>query len=565
MKIYSLTGWVLLAAGGAACVGTIGDGNGDGSRNASVEDGGAPKDPGLVGGPVQVTGPTTRIARLTHREYDKTVADLLKYTPEPKPSAAFIGDVNFAGYNNNADGLTVSDVLTRQYQRSAEVLAAEAVSKSLGALVPCTPTGDGSACARQFIQTFGRRAFRRPLEDDETAAYLAAFRNAATQYASTNPFTNGVQLVVETMLQSPSFLYRAELSQIRDGDAIVLSDHEVASRLSYFFWGTMPDDALAALADGGKIHTIDQVRDQATRLLGDPRARDTVADFHAQWLQLSRYASTFLTKSATVYPDFPKAIGPMLQQEATSFVTSVVLDDKGTFGALLTSPYTFVNADTAKLYGIAGTFTTSMQKVQLDPKQRSGYLTQIGFLASHAYQDGDSPIHRGAFIQRQLLCANIPPPPPGANVMLPPVSETLKTTRDRVTAHTTRAPCSGCHTDLINPAGFAFEHYDGTGAWRDQENGTNVTSSAKLTVDGKSISFTDGVDLSHQLAASRQARRCFVLNWMRYAYAHEETAADDALIDALTARVADPAYTVQNLMIDLTQTRSFLYRPADGS
>jgi Protein of unknown function (DUF1592)/Protein of unknown function (DUF1588)/Protein of unknown function (DUF1595)/Protein of unknown function (DUF1587)/Protein of unknown function (DUF1585) len=555
-------GLVLVTVAAAACVGEIGgaDGpNGSGPGN--------PNDPNLVGGAaVQVTGPSTRLARLTHREYDKTVADLLKYTPATPPSAAFIADVNFAGYNNNADGLTVSDVLTRQYQQSAEALAAGAVAQSLSAIVPCTPTGDGSACAKQFIQTFGRRAFRRPLTDTETAAYLAAFTAAATEYASTNTFNNGVQFVVEAMLQSPNFLYRAELSQVKDSlGAIVLDDYEVASRLSYLFWGTMPDDALAALADGGQIHTVEQVRDQAVRLLADPRARDTVADFHAQWLQLSRYSTNFLTKNPTVYPNFPATMGPALQDEATRFVSSVVFDDKGSFGALLTAPYTFVNADTAKLYGVTGNFSSTMQKVQLDPKQRSGYLTQIGFLASHAYQDGDSPIHRGVFVQRQLLCTNIPPPPPGVNATLPPVSDTLKTTRDRVTAHTANAPCNGCHTNIINPAGFAFEHYDGIGVWRDKENNTPVDSNATLTIDGKDVSYTDAVDFAHKVADSQQARRCFVLNLMRYAYAHQETAADNALIDALTTKVTDPSYTVQSLLIDLTQTRSFLYRPADGS
>ena len=563
MKLSSRMGFVFLTAAAAACVGTIG---GDlGGPNGQGPDN--PNDPNLVGGTtVKVTGPATRLARLTHREYDKTVADLLKYTPTTPPSAAFIADVNFAGYNNNADGLTVSDVLTRQYQQSAEALAADAMTKSLAALVPCTPTGDGSACAKQFIQTFGRRAFRRPLADTETAAYFAGFTAAATQYASTNTFNNGVQFVVEAMLQSPNFLYRAELSQVKDSiGAIVLDDYEIASRLSYLFWGTMPDDALAALADGGQIHTSDQVRDQAVRLLADPRSRDTVADFHSQWLQLSRYASNFLTKNPAVYPSFPSTIGPTLQAEATAFVSSVVFDDKGSFEALLTAPYTFVNSDTAKLYGLTGNYTSAMQKVQLDPKQRSGYLTQIGFLASHAYQDGDSPIHRGVFVQRQLLCTNIPPPPPGVNATLPPVSDTLKTTRDRVTAHTANAPCNGCHTNIINPAGFAFEHYDGVGAWRQQENNTPVDSSATLTIDGKDVSYTDAVDFVHKVAASQQARRCFVVNLMRYAYAHQETDADNPLIDALTTKVTDPAYTVQSLLIDLTQTRSFIYRPADGS
>jgi hypothetical protein len=513
-----------------------------------------------------VTGPQTRLARLTHKQYDNTVADLLRFVPDAPPSAAFTADVNFAGYNNNADGLTISDVLTRQYQQSAETLAATAMTKSLSALVPCTPSGDGTACAKQFIQTFGRRAFRRPLDDGEVSAYLTGFGAAAGAYATTNAFNTGVQFVIETMLQSPNFLYRTEMSQTKGpGGVIVLSDYEIASRLSYLLWNTMPDDALSVAADGGQVHTFAQVRDQAARLLADARARDTVADFHSQWLQLSRYTTNFLMKSATVYPGFSSEIGPELQDEATEFVNSVVFDDKGAFAALLTAPYTFVNLDTAKIYGVQGTFTKTMQKVNLDPTQRGGYLTQVGFLASHAYPDGDSPIHRGVFIQRQILCNQIPPPPPGVNTMLPPPSDTLKTVRDRVDAHTAGSPCNGCHTKIINPAGFAFEHYDGIGAWRTQDNGAPVNSAATLTVDGKDISYKDALDFAKQLSTSTQVRRCFVVNWMRYAYEHQETAADDALIDALTSKLTDGSYSVQSLILDLTQTKSFVYRPGDGS
>ncbi len=546
----------------AACVGTVGDGGGSTGQGIPGDPGG----PGVGGPTAAVTGPLTRIARLTHKQYDNTVADLLRYTPDTPPSLSFLADSSFAGYDNNADGLTASDVLVQQYQQSAEALAAGAVTKSLAKLVTCTPAGDGSACAKEFIQKFGRRAFRRPLEDAETAAYLAGFTKAAASYAGTNAFDNGVQFVIESMLQSPYFLYRAELGQTKAADgAIPLSDYEVASRTSYLLWNTMPDDSLAAAADAGQMHTFDQVRAQALRLLADPRARETIADFHSQWLQLSRYATNYLTKNPATYPGFSADTGATLQLEATQFVSSVVFDDKGGFSALMTAPYTFVNSDTAKIYGVQGTFTKDLQKVQLNPAQRAGYLTQVGFLASHAYADGDSPIHRGVFIQRQLLCNQIPPPPPGVNPTIPPPSATLKTTRDRVAAHTAGAPCNGCHTSIINPGGFAFEHYDGIGAWRDQDNGAPVDAAATIRMDGADVSFTDAVDFAHKLAASTQARRCFVTNWMRYAYAHQEATADTPVIDAFTTKLADPAYDVQSFILDLTQTRSFLFRPGDGS
>lgn len=203
------------------------------------------------------------------------------------------------------------------------------------------------------------------------------------------------------------------------------------------------------------------------------------------------------------------------------------------------------------------------QWVTLDPARRAGLLTQAGFLASHAYFGGSSPIHRGVFVQRQVLCTDIPDPPGDADLELPPPDGELVTTRDRVAHHTSADACFGCHK-MINEPGFAFEGYDAIGRMRTEENGVPIDSSGSVTTEQGVLEFSDGVDLAHQLADDPQAQRCYLTQWFRYASARSETAADACTLDGLHQQLREGDYDVKELLVGLTQTASFRYRNAQG-
>lgn len=505
-------------------------------------------------------GRISRFVRLTHRQYDNSVRDLLGV--DTQPSSAFLGDPSVSGFSNNADQLVVTDRLARDYRRAAEEIASDLLAdppRLLG-LVSCDPGPDPDGCARTFITELGRRVFRRTLEPDEEAAFFARYQAGAGLYESGSDFEQGIAMVIESMLQAPSFLYRAELSAPAAGaELVALSGYEVASRLSYMLWNSTPDDALLDAAAEGELDTPEGIESHARRLLDDPRAADPIGDFHAQWLRMDRYPN--ITKDPDLYPGFDASTPASMRDETVAFFRHVILEQAGTYADLMTSRSTFVDARTAAIYGLPGEFGDTPVAVELDPATRSGFLTQPGFLALNAYFAETSPIHRGVFVQRQILCTEIPDPPGNADLELPPFDDTLRTTRQRVEHHTSGDACAGCHT-LINEPGFAFEGYDALGAIRTEENGTPLDTTGTITTPDGTLQFADAVDLIGQLAESPTAQRCYLTQWFRYASARSETDDDTCTLDGLHESLGESGYDVRELLVALTQTVSFRYRAA---
>jgi hypothetical protein len=501
--------------------------------------------------------PTTRLFRLTHHQYDRSIRALTGLAVEP--SLDFPVDQNQAGFDRGVD-LQVGEVLGQAYRASAETLAEQVVASpdAYRKVLGCDPQ-QGEPCARAFIAGFGRRAFRRPLSDAEQTAYLGMFVAGPTLVdGAATDFQKGVQVALQAFLQSPNFLYRTELSQQASDGWIALSGYETASRLSFLLLNEPPDDALLQAAESGRLSDPEAVAQEATRLLQTPAARDTVRDFHRQWLELASLPNK-LAKDPVRYPTVTPALAPVLEQEALRFVEAVTFDDHKGYASLLTAPFAFVNQVTAPLYGVTGTAGDALQRVALDPAERAGIFTQVAFLAQ------SSPIHRGVFIQRRVLCNTIPDPP--ANVPSPAALGPTQTTRQQVDTLTSVAPCSGCHHALINPIGFGFEHYDAVGQYRSEENGLPIDASGALvgTVAGNEgrASFDDAVGASRLLAESVEARRCYVATWTRYALGREEDPSERCAIDALATKLADDTYTVTDLLVDLTRTKAFMFRAPD--
>ncbi len=505
--------------------------------------------------------PMTHFVRLTHAQYDNTVRDLLGVTDGP--SSAFLGDTSVNGFSNNADQLTVTDRLARDYRRAAERIATDLLADAprLAEVTGCAPGSDAEACASTFIDTFGRRAFRRPPTAEEHAAFLEIYRRGEGLYEAGSASEQGLAFVVEAFLQSPSFLYRVELSSPPAGaEVIALDGWEVAARLSYMMWNSTPDDALLAAAQSGELDATEGIETHARRLLADARAADPVRDFHAQWLHMDRYSN--IQKDPDSFPDYDPASPASMAAETMEFFRATILDGHGTYADLMTSRTSYVDATLAEIYGLPGDFDDTPRAVELDPTTRSGFLTHPGFLAANAHLVETSPVHRGVFVQRQVLCAEIPDPPPGVDLELPPPDDSIRTTRQRVEHHTSPGQCAPCH-EAINAAGFAFEGYDAVGALRDLDNGEPVDTAASWPgPDGETIAVTNAVDLIGQLAESPTAKRCYLTQWFRYASARAEADGDTCTLDGLHTSMLESDYDVQELLVALTQTVSFRYRAA---
>lgn len=526
---------------------------------------------GLVGGGActgQITDPALQFCetarpgkspmrRLTRFEYNNTVRDLLGDTA--RPADRFAPDEESLGFDNNATVLGVTPVLAEQYMVAAEELSAAA---DLSALVTCDPAALGDEpCARQFIEQVGLRAYRRPLAAADIDRLLGVFLWGLEQHG----FDTGIRLTLQAMLQSPHFLYRVELALApEDGGKVApLSDYEMASRLSYLLWGSMPDDALFAAAAAGELSTREQVRAQAERMLADPRARDAMRHFYRQWLLLEDVE--VLEKDAEIYPQWSAAVPALLATETETFVDALIWDEAadavagGDVATLLTADYTYMNAELAAFYGIeTGPAGDAWERVALDPTRASGVLTHGAVLAHNAKPNQSSPIHRGKFVREQLLCMPLPPPPDNIAIVPPDLDPNL-TTRERYSEHSENPVCSGCH-ELMDPIGFGFESFDGAGLWRDDENGLPIDDSGELIATDVDGPFFGVPELGRKLAASEQVHACVVTQYFRYAYGRAEGDQDSCTITSLNQDFAAAGYDLQSLLIAVTQTDAFMYR-----
>ncbi len=508
---------------------------------------------------------TTRFPRLSHRQWENTVRDLFVLDELTGFSSLFIGDPQSGKFDNTAADLDVTQTLWSDYQRAAEQVA-ELITGSPDLLSRIVPDdlpedpGDPSVKAKAWIEQFGARAFRRPLTDDEIEAHWQVFGQGVDLYDNLDAFTAGVHLTLQAFLQSPHFLYRVEDGSEPNVDGLIpLDGYELASKLSYMLWNSMPDAELFAAAGAGELDSSAGVLIQAARMLEDPRAHATVADFHAQLLDQDHYLDLF--KDAATYPEFDPAImGPAMQQETQAFIDAVVFTDEGGFAELLTEPFTYVNADIAWVYGLPDSYGSEFVRAELDASQRSGILTQLGFLASNAYAVDPDPIHRGVRTVRNLLCTPLPAPPDNVPPLPPTMAGT--TNRERVENHTGAGTCgAGCHSTIINPVGFAFEHYDAIGAWRDLDNGQPVDASGEFALDLELKTYADAIEFGEVAAASPQVHACYVAHLIEYAWARDTGATDKTLIDDLAARSVGGELSIRQMLIELTQAEGFLTRP----
>jgi len=503
--------------------------------------------------------PSQLLRRLTHSQYNNTVRDLLgDYS---RPADRFPPEDFVNGFKNQLRTQGIPPMLAGVYSASAEKLALNAFrAGDVNGLVPCKPTSARDAkCRDQFVKRFGLRAFRRPLTDPELRRYAALFNGQATK---SGKFLEGARVVVEGMLQSPKFLFHAESGP--DGQ---FRDYEVASRLAYFLWDTMPDERLFDAAAKGELRTRQDLERVARTMLAQPSARQAADEFFAQWLRFDRVIGS--VKDRRRYPEFTPELAAMMVHETRTLLGSLVWND-GNFMEAFTADYSFLNSDLARLYGVpapSGEF--ELVKFPAGAK-RAGIIGQASFLTSTAGPVETSPTARGIFIREQLLCQHVPNPPPGVNTEVPePTPEKPLPMRDRMQVHMESPMCSGCHR-LMDPIGFGLENYDAVGRWRDAEliefgTGRSSTKKVELPIDSKgeiagiaNSSFTEPVQIGRVLATSRACQECVVKQAFRFGFGRPETRSDrDTVKEAFTA-FRESGFKFKELLVALVRSPQFL-------
>ena len=494
---------------------------------------------------------------LTKTEYLNTVRDLFG---GPQPVAGDLPDDGrpVRGFANDAIARSASDVMVAGYMKSAEKLA-RAATADLPRVLDCDPGAAGDqACLDKFFDSFGKRAWRRPLTAAEKENLTGAFMQG--KEGPPAGFASGVEAVMTVMLIAPQFLYRYEQGAPITGTSFAqLSPYEVASRLSYLLWGSMPDPELLSAAEGNKLHKPDDVMAQARRMVKDARFLATVTDFTGQYLGLDQMEN--LDKDQMTLPAWKPELRETMRIEAEKFLEHVLSrDGGGKLSTLLTAPYSFMNKPLADYHGVNGPAGDAFEKVMLDPTRTSGVLTQAGFLATHGTPDDGltSLVFRGIFVREGLLCQNVPDPPPNAQDDNPPFTDTT-TPREWAFARMAKPVCGACH-QLIDHAGFAFETFDPIGKWRTMDRGKPVDATGKLEGSDVDGPFDGVVELGKKLAQSKNVSDCVATQWFRYAAGRTETERDSCSVDSLRAAFDKSGGDLRELFVAFTQTDAFLFR-----
>lgn len=493
------------------------------------------------------------LVRLTAVEYHSTLRDLFPSVSLAKPSLPAENIVG--GFSNNAAGQTASAELIEGLEKTTDALVTK-LEANMSGILPCQPEDEADAsCANTFVKEFGARAFRRPLEDDEKTRFV----DFLLDQAKTIGFNKAAALTVGAMVQSPQFLYRIERGVSTSDDAAAkLDGYEVASRLSYLLWDTMPDDELFEAASSGELDKRSGIEKQAQRMLEDPRARASVSLFHEQWLDLERLDRLARSKSKEMFQDYSDDVAADLAASTRKFVEEAFWE--GSTQTFFAGAHAFTTDSSAFIYGVDAPGSDTPVRIATDDSQRVGFMGQAGVLAGLAHDTLHAPVLRGTFILDRLLCTAVSPPPPDTSTALPKVPEgEVMTTRQRFQQIHEQGTCKACH-QIIDGAGFALENFDAIGRYREEENGLPIDATASLVGTANEAPFTGAVGLGRLLAGSEQAAQCVVAHWLRYSLARTETENDGCIIRSLTDALLASDGNMTALLVGLVTSDGFRYR-----
>ncbi len=555
----------------AGCEGQVsGSGFGPGQSGPAAASGGAGAvaPGGAHAGAPGMTKPATDPGRVTmHRlniaEYDNTMRDLLGTKTHPSADFSFPADDRGSDFDNTADVLTVSPLHLSCYNNAATALVAATLADATlrSRLVSCELSAGGAACARTALEGFLPRAWRREVTSAEVDKLMALVTLATSKGDSVEV---GFKLAARAALLSPNFIYRPELDP--DPAALTphaLNDYELASRVSYFLWSSMPDDALFALAKAGTLHEPATLAAQVTRMLADAKAQALVDNFAGQWLFIRLLDDA--TPDATLFPGFDASLRSAFKAETQLLFHEVAFNGLPA-DQLLNAQFTFANDRLAKFYGLPATGSDQMQRVDLTGNaQRRGLLSQGGFLTVNSHADRTSPVRRGKYVLAELLCEDIPPPPPSVNTTIVPDSSGGKTLRQVLEAHVQNPSCASCHS-LMDPIGFGMENYDAIGAYRTLDNGLPIDATGTLP---SGEHFTGLAELTQLISKNPAFPTCLASKLYTYALGRglvtdDPNHMDTQTLSALAAAFASKGLKFQDLAASVIAAPTFVNRRGEG-
>jgi len=490
------------------------------------------------------------LPRLTGVQYRNVLVDVFG---EPLPAVTLEPDTNPYLFSNIGGATTtLSERGTALYDDAAHAIAQAVVGDAARRteLFGCEPAAPGDACVPDGLGRIGRQLFRRPLTADEEARWV----NVSVELAVGDPW-QGARYALAGMLQSPFFLYRAEI-----GDPIAgedgwrrLNGYELASRLSFLFWNTAPDAELLDAAASGALDTKEGVLEQAWRLLEDERARDAIQHFFAEYLDLGRLEG--LDRDPERYATFTPTVAASMRSEVELLVDDVVFRRDTDVRELFATRQTFVNDELATLYGVDAPDATPITFVPVELPEsgpRAGILTTAAFLAMNAHPTETSPTLRGKYVRERVLCQTVQPPPPDVVTELAMGEEEAATLRERLEQHRRDPACAPCHA-FIDPPGFLFESFDSMGGHRTEEAGMPVNTSGDL--DG--IPLADARDLATMLRDDPRVPRCMVRQLHRHATGRLEEQSEMAALLELEDTFAASGYRFRDLLVALATSEAF--------
>ena len=499
------------------------------------------------------------LRRLTNQEYAATVGDLLGVEVAV---STLPPDLTLYGFDNNAESISLSTAHLEAYRGLAEALAEELVASSArrAVTVGCDPAGaERATCLASFAKSFGLKAFRRPLKDDEVSELVTRATAAAP---TAEPWT-APRYLIETLLQSPSFLFRVEVGEpdVARPGLQRLTGHELATRLSYLLWGTSPDDALLQAASSGTLANPDGVEKQALAMLDDAsRALPTIWSFTRQWLRVGNLAS--VERPAADYPLFDETMRAAMTEETRRFIEDHTSRPGEPLLNLIDSPTTFINGTLAPLYGVASPQAGAWARATLSPELgRRGLLTQPSVLTLTASTHSTTPILRGKYVRQVLLCDDLPPPPPEVPALAEATAGLGE--RERLAQHRADPACSGCHA-LLEPLGFGLSHFDAIGQYRTTDAAGQPIDATGVIEGLESSAFNGAAELATRLRQEPKVARCLSTHLVRFALGRKETSSESCTIEQLGS-VLEQGGDYRSLVRALVRSDAFRYRsPADA-
>ena len=512
-----------------------------------------------VGGGTQLRlpageAPIARLHKLTATEFANSVHDLLG---ADAPLGAVEPDNVVNGFASvGASTITMSPAGVGLYESATGAATEFAFSDATTAakVVSCVPqAATDSACFSKAIAAFGRRAFRRPLTAAETARFVTLATTIATGSGSSALI--GLRHAVWAILQSPNFLYRAELgvASAADGGRLKYTSFEMASRLAAALWAGAPDDAVLDAAASDSLTTPEGVLAQAQRMLADAKSHRAVTAFVDDLYGVRNLDEA--AKDPALFPKFSVTLKAAMRQELEQRVDDLVFNSKGDFLSLYDSRTTFVNKELAAYYGLPAPAGDGFQRVDLPADSpRVGLLGAGAILSAFALPQRSSPTARGKFVAGALLCIDVPPPPPGVPP-LPAAQDTSATMRERMTAHRTNPSCSSCH-GIMDPIGFGLEHFDSGALYRSMDNGKSIDATGTLS-DG--AAFDGLAQLSATLRKEPIAGTCFVSKVYENALGRPAIALDLDAVNQLAAQFASNKNQADQLLLSVVSSEAFRF------